>query len=61
VAAHIKGALKVDADYRIPVLFGHIKDHAITEDTSRVDHNIYPTEIIDTTFDDPFGSGEVSH
>jgi hypothetical protein len=61
MAAHVEHALQVNREDAIPLLLGHIEAHAIAEDSSAVDQNIYPAELVDACLHHPLGSREIGY
>src|SRR5271163_1545996 len=55
----IETALQVHGDDRVPVLFIHVEDHAVAENSGVVHHDVELAEIIDGAFDNALGSFEI--
>jgi hypothetical protein len=46
-------ALQVDVDHRVPLVLGHVDDHAVTQDPGVVDEDVEVTEGLDGGVDEP--------
>src|SRR5262249_20102448 len=57
----IERTLHVNGNDGVPLVFRHIEDHAITQNTSIIDENVQFAECVDCTLDDAFGAFEISY
>ena len=56
----VEGALEVDVDDEVPLLFGHAHHQPVTGDTSVVDEDVDTAEVCDDFFDELVSIFEVS-
>ena len=59
VLDHIKGALEVDADDRVKILFVHVEHQLVAGDTGVVDQYVDAAEVRDDRLDRLFGGFKV--
>ena len=60
VPRHGEVALEVDAHDRVPLVLGHVGEHAVAHDPRVVDDRVEPPEDLDRLADEVPGSGEVA-
>ena len=53
-AAHVKRAVQMHRDHRVPVILGHLVKNAVTQNAGVVDHAIDAAKIIQRALDDAF-------
>jgi hypothetical protein len=51
--------LEMHPDDRVPLGFGHVREHAIAEDACVVDHDVEPPVRVDGEIDEALRPGEV--
>src|SRR6185369_9548888 len=56
-----EGALEVGVDDRVPLLLGHVEDHAVSEDAGVVDDDVDPAEGVHRGLDDRLPTGHAGH
>ena len=51
----------MDVQNRIPLFFGHIEDHAVTQDARVVDQDVELAKRVDGAFDNTLGTFEIRY